>query len=483
MHFRPRRLGIRQWAASLCVAAGLVSPAYANGWQGLVVGQSGIDAPRAFGDAFHAAEALRKGGLDVVQLLRDQPLATIKNALAALQRETPAVVFLAGPLTQDGGGIILTGGVLRFEDVMEGLTQAGIGTAALLVENCPASHALRLPDAPAGLNVLRAASSAPDAPCVPDRVRMSDVLRAPLTEDANLAEVLSTVWVAPGAQVIVPLLAEQAPAAPVVSLTDGPVVSLTESPVVSLLDSPVVSLAPVSAPSGAATSVVPVALQTGSQPASGEVVIFAPTPQSQQAALPRAEGLPEPSIIVGIIEDVTLASFSPAEPQGEVTSNEISYENLEARRALREQDAALFKTLVEGGAFDPPAPLLATALQTELARMGCYRAGIDGQWGGGSRRSVTSYFAEIDGVDAVSLDPTVDLFRQIVLQDDITCAAPVAAAAPRATTTQRATTTNRARTPARQAAPRRAAPAPKPRAAAPKPKRTLSGGNSLGVFR
>ncbi|OAN87126.1 hypothetical protein [Sulfitobacter geojensis] len=461
---------LRNWATSLGCAAGLMlsTAAMAQDWQGVVIGQSGSDVPSAFSDAFHAAAALRSGGLDVVQMLRDQPRDAAIAALDALDGNESAVIYLTGPLTQDGAGILLEGGPLRFDDVVSRLAAAGLSKVALLVEACPAQDVdLVLPLPQPGMEMLSAVSAAAGADCPATGARLTDLLRSEIQTDTGLGNLLAGVTVTSTLQNDLVL---RAPAAPVVSLISNDVLSNS-----------VVSLTPVSAPA-ANVALMPVALQTATpSPDAGEVVIFAPTPQAQQAALPRAAGLPEPSIIVGIIEDLTLASFSPAEPLGEVTSNEISYENLEARRALRAQDAALFGTLVASGAFDPPAPLLAAALQTELARMGCYSAGIDGQWGPGSRRSVGRYFDEIEGVEAVSLDPTVDLFRQIVMQDDIICPKPVAAAAqPRAASSGSSRTTSRTAAKPRATTTRRAAPKPAAKAA---PKRTISGSRLGGVFR
>ncbi|WP_037970291.1 hypothetical protein [Sulfitobacter noctilucae] len=450
---------LRGWIAALsCLVA---APVVAQDWQAVVIGQSGPTAPRAFGDAFHAAEAFRKGGIDVVQVLRDRPFAEVQAALGALEPKDPAVIYLTGPLTPDGAGVRLDGGTLQFQALMTQLAGAGLTQAALLIESCPGDQPLVVPEAHPSVQMLRAASVAPSGVCPTDGARLTDQLRNKVTQDTPLAEVLSDVWVSTD---LARDLVLRAPA---------PVVA----PVVRLSDTPVVSLTPVAPPTATTATIAPVSFQSSVPASVGEVVIFSPTPQSQQAAVPRAAGLPEPSIIVGLIEDATLASFSPAETPGEVTSTEISYENLEARRALRAQDAALFRTLVGSGAFDPPEQLLPVALQTELARMGCYRAGIDGQWGGGSRSSVTRYFSEIEGEDAVTLDPTVSLFRQIVLQDDVVCPAPVAAA--RTTTTRRTTAATPRRT-TRQTTTRRAAPAP---ARKPAPKRTISTGTSLGVFR
>ena len=176
-------------------------------------------------------------------------------------------------------------------------------------------------------------------------------------------------------------------------------------------------------------------------------------------ALATRPGYPQPSIIVGIIRDPTPVAFEQVEEpeliavgaeeadtvedeavelevaEAEVlegdgsvevvgASGEISYDNLEARRALRDGDPELFATLIEAGAFDPPEAILAQAIQTEMKRMGCYPSVVDNIWGNGSRRSVTRYFDEIDGVEPETLEPTVELFRQIIVQDDVECPPP-----------------------------------------------------------
>ena len=179
-------------------------------------------------------------------------------------------------------------------------------------------------------------------------------------------------------------------------------------------------------------------------------------PQKEiQASLALPAGMPEPSIIIGVLRSES-ASYNTVEddPSGGaaggngISSTEISFDNLEARRAMRAQGEELFVNLVGRGAFDPATNVLVVALQTELKRMGCYRSVIDGDWGGGSKSSVKRYFDEFGG-EAVTLDPTIDLFRQIILKDDIECATakPTAVRAKRKTntgTTARATTKPRA---------------------------------------
>tara|TARA_R110002072_G_scaffold102202_2_gene224904 strand:- start:599 stop:1372 length:774 start_codon:yes stop_codon:yes gene_type:complete len=191
-----------------------------------------------------------------------------------------------------------------------------------------------------------------------------------------------------------------------------------------------------------------------------------------QVALGAQAGLPRPSIILGRVEVGQEAAFG-IESLLPATVEQIGFDhtNLEARIALRESNPALFQQLVEQGHVDPPQGQLNEVLQTELARMNCYRSGIDGAWGPGSRRSVGAYFDEISGVDWSDPEPSMNLFRTIILREDVACPTPVVAA-PRATTRTTTNTTRRTTT--------KPAAVAKPKPAA---KRKISTGAGIGVFR
>lgn len=196
-------------------------------------------------------------------------------------------------------------------------------------------------------------------------------------------------------------------------------------------------------------------------------------PQSAQSA---KAGLPAPSIVLGRVEAGQEAAFG-IEALLPATVEQVGFDfsDLEARVALRASDPELFKKLIKQGYVDPPAEKLNAVLQTELARMNCYRSAIDGTWGPGSRRSVTAYFDEIDGVSRSDQEPSIELFRTIILRDDVACPTPVAAAPRVARTAKRQTTT-------KKAAPRASKPAA---VAKPKPasRPTISTGAGIGVFR
>lgn len=154
-----------------------------------------------------------------------------------------------------------------------------------------------------------------------------------------------------------------------------------------------------------------------------------------------AEGLPQPSIIIGRIEPGQEAAFGIETLLPEsVAALAFGWRDLEAREALRARDPELFAQLVSEGHLDPPADELAVALQTDLARMNCYRSGIDGLWGPGSRRSVGEYFDQL-GTDAPGVNATPAVYRAMMLGGDVACPTPVArqpAPAPVQTTTNRA---------------------------------------------
>ncbi len=101
---------------------------------------------------------------------------------------------------------------------------------------------------------------------------------------------------------------------------------------------------------------------------------------------------------------------------------------------------------------------LAAAVQTELQRLGCYRMGIDGAWGPGSRSALASYFTRTDQTP-LGTEPTPEILVLIRDSEGEICPAPAAAPQP---ARQQQTA------PQRQAAPQRQQAAPSaPAAAAP----------------
>jgi hypothetical protein len=79
-----------------------------------------------------------------------------------------------------------------------------------------------------------------------------------------------------------------------------------------------------------------------------------------------------------------------------------------------------------------PAPdNLPRALQSELARIGCHRGAIDGQWGKFSRVSLLKYYAARGAVtaeQAAARDPSLDAYREAKLEPGVICTGTYAAA-------------------------------------------------------
>lgn len=418
------------------LAAGALLPAgpsAAAEWRTVVIGQSGRDADTAFADSYYASDSLRSSGLGKVTLLRDAPSGSLMEVLSGLPSGGNVLIYYAGPLGDDGRSLDMAGGRVDLADMLRRLAGRGHGQIALMVEDCtsrgPQSNGLSAGlaslDMPAGTQLQIVASAGPDGSCpepggrLTDRLTTAQAAQEPVPFQDLVTGLWSSARLPDG-----PLLfnAANRPATP--SAANSPVVAVVSSNPLSPVISPVGS-------SPVITGTAPAA------PASGDaVVIFAAQPiTNRMAAVPRADGMPEPSIIVGIIAQPEAAP-PEEEPAPEAPGTDIAYDDVEGRRALRQSDPALYQTLVGNGAFDPPAGQLATAIQTELTRMGCYTSTIDGIWGGGSRGAVERYFTEVPGVTAVSLEPVAELFRQIILRDDVTCPAPVAAApAPRPAST------------------------------------------------
>ena len=224
-----------------------------------------------------------------------------------------------------------------------------------------------------------------------------------------------------------------------------------------------------------APSPTPASARNGATTGAGGLRLVEVSARALLAARPTAAGLPRPSVIVGDLAP-TEASFASDSADQPGTS---LYGMAAAERiALRAQDAAGFAALVDSGAFDPAPGEVAAALQTELARMNCYTARVDGDWGNGSRGAVDRYFTA-RRVQATTREATLDLYRNIIGAEDVACPVVREAEAPQARqqgTTRRST--GQAAAPTRRATAAPAAPAaPKP--AAPKPR---SGGLNAGAL-
>jgi len=70
--------------------------------------------------------------------------------------------------------------------------------------------------------------------------------------------------------------------------------------------------------------------------------------------------------------------------------------------------------------LEPVPANLARAVQAELQRLGCYRAGVDGIWGPMSSQALVRYVAQRDLIPD-SLDPTEEIWRALRAEDEVVC--------------------------------------------------------------
>jgi len=162
------------------------------------------------------------------------------------------------------------------------------------------------------------------------------------------------------------------------------------------------------------------------------VVPQAVPPQAVVTLLPQ-EALPDAEM-----PPIRLAALS-WETRGIIGINAVTVERLrvegtaitpdsdENRSILASIDPNLLTEQVEVVA--PDATDLAILAQTELRRLGCYKLGIDGDWGNGSRTALTSYFLAKRTVPD-SLEPTAALVQQLSRDTSVVCAVRVSSVAP-----------------------------------------------------
>lgn len=144
------------------------------------------------------------------------------------------------------------------------------------------------------------------------------------------------------------------------------------------------------------------------------------------AAVRTSNDLPQPSVILGFISPGQESLFGLSRLLlSTVASVIFSLDDFAAREALRASDPVMFKRLIEEGHVDPDPFQLNRILQIELKRMNCYRSGVDGEWGRGSRRSVVEYFGQLRDVAWEDPSPSAELFRALLLNGNVTCTAPV----------------------------------------------------------
>jgi hypothetical protein len=105
---------------------------------------------------------------------------------------------------------------------------------------------------------------------------------------------------------------------------------------------------------------------------------------------------------------------------------------------------------------------IASAVQTELKRVGCYNMRVDGDWGNGSRRALSAYLDKTDTKTDDGLEPSAELYLTLLKEPEGICPPVVVRSAPK---TVRKKVVKRST----KAAPKRAAAAPAKKAPAPAP--------------
>jgi hypothetical protein len=117
----------------------------------------------------------------------------------------------------------------------------------------------------------------------------------------------------------------------------------------------------------------------------------------------------------------------------------------------RESVVSGLETLIVGSVSprqeeDGPRIDVVKSVQTELARLGCYRMSVDGDWGRGSARALSDYY-RFSGQKQAHDMPNVELLGELFLRSGRVCKAPVqvksVAATARASEPKQTTTTKR----------------------------------------
>ena len=512
--------------ARMTLLAGLLAgPVLAEGRVALIVASTAAGVPEKTvrGDALDLSESLFGMGFTVTRL-ENPTAAQIDAAIAGMPKTGPALFYFAGPAVVEDGENILLSGTARvpLDAAVQGMTATGRAQMLVMLDTCHAAGTgLAVPDE--GVNLFVTLPNAPGVDCVADAPSLAAQLLAkveapgvPLTDlfpatetpaaiDGQPAVLGPGLWVR--SSLTTPFILRKATPATQLTAADyrmleqlpederanllalwqaagiavdiarppgGTVTVVSEQTVVSPVQ-PLVQTASIIAPVTAVIS--PILAGNEVQGEQLAILTAAPARTGTARPVPGAGGLPRPSVILG--EAPTLVALETPAPD-EPPVQTLDYTDIAARSAVKSSDPAEYERLILAGSYDPPPEQLAVAVQTELKRMGCYRGGIDGQWGPGSRRALQLYFDTLKTATTTQ-EPTVEVFHQLLQKDEVECPVPVAApaAAPAAasTRTNRTTTTQAAPTTRRTTA----APAPAP---APSTGRKIKGGGlGTGVVR
>ncbi len=165
------------------------------------------------------------------------------------------------------------------------------------------------------------------------------------------------------------------------------------------------------------------AVPTAEEAAPEAVASEAAVPDPSLPTLVPAPGAaqPDPSLPTLIPAPKEVASVPAPEPVSPPVAAEIVPEQQMASLSPDEIKPDLVKPLpespVEAAVQDP---LLPRAIQEQLARLGCYRSGIDGDWGAGSAKALLRYYAtKKEAPD--DLDPSETLLAKLTNEETVVC--------------------------------------------------------------
>lgn len=463
----------RRFASAFLVGSLAFSgPAMSQQWAGVAIGNTAPDIPEAQAEALLASEGLQALGISVTKRLDSADAVGMATAIGQLAASRQAVLYFAGPtalgidgeiLLGTGGAAPLFAGQLSLDNIANRMAQGATRELVVILEDCSGRAAdspgalanlSYLPEPP--LDMLLVSAAGPGGTCGQNVERLAATLgtaSGPVTrlEDFEAAFASASILqLSPPAGAELPDTADSAPA----------------------------DFGPMTLALGAAAPD-----EVISAPSAGIGFDTTPPPGDDSASTDRAQVIRvgirpsdpiikersasrRPSILIGILPEelqALTAPPEPEEPEEPVLPPAPAFDDRIARDTLRQSNPEAFAILLANGAMDPPdSGQIALALQSELKDMRCYNSVLDNDWGPGSKRGLEAY-AEERKVAVASIAPdleaTVDLWREIISNDPVTCPQVVTAApVKKNTTTKKATTT---KAPTKKAAPVKKAPVQK----------------------
>lgn len=147
----------------------------------------------------------------------------------------------------------------------------------------------------------------------------------------------------------------------------------------------------------------------------------APLPRRRPATAPELASLPARPTMAGVERLKPGRDWFPEdEPRAaqDATGEERQFAALDPDRPLDREPQDVHSELL-----DPRE--LARSIQSDLARLGCYRLGIDGEWGPGSRAGLGRFYSE-KGEAAPSLEPSAEILAMVRDETGTICPPPKA---------------------------------------------------------